>query len=243
MNFLRALFLLLSLTGVSLRAASFDEAAAALSSPDYPKAAAALEKIIKVSGPSAARLYNLGNARFRMGEIGPAILAYEKAALISPRDAGIVANLKLARDAAKSPASQPDRRWWEQPLHFLSLHEWSWLAAAGAVFVAVMICLAAFSKKYRAKSLGVMAAAVCLTVFSAAALVHRAGERSHAVITTADPNLRLSPFEAADSTGSLSSGTMVQVEKTENGWRYVSSLSGGIKGWLREKDAGMVMAP
>ncbi|MEI7988787.1 MAG: tetratricopeptide repeat protein [Chloroflexota bacterium] len=41
--------------------------------------------------------YNLGNAYFKQGELGKAILNYRRAQLISPRDADISANLNLCR--------------------------------------------------------------------------------------------------------------------------------------------------
>ena len=40
--------------------------------------------------------YNLGNAWFRLGELGPAILHYERARRSMPRDDDLAANLALA---------------------------------------------------------------------------------------------------------------------------------------------------
>jgi len=41
--------------------------------------------------------YNLGNAYFRMGDLGRAILHYERARMLSPTDRDVRANLELAR--------------------------------------------------------------------------------------------------------------------------------------------------
>jgi tetratricopeptide (TPR) repeat protein len=238
----RLLLILLAFAGLA-RAASFEEANAAFSAGDYQKAAAAYEAVIAEDGPSAARLYNLGNARFRLGEYGPAILAYERAAVLAPRDADIRANLKTAREAAESPSSLPDLKWWETPLHWLSLAEWSWLAAAGAVMVALLIIAAALSAKHRARALIASGFVLLLTALSGAALYIRRGEKARAIVTAAEPKLLLSPFAAAGSAGTLKPGTMVLVEKTERGWHYVRTLSGGVKGWLPEAEAGMLMMP
>jgi tetratricopeptide (TPR) repeat protein len=42
--------------------------------------------------------YNLGNAYFRMNELGKAILCYERARLLIPRDADLNFNLRYAGD-------------------------------------------------------------------------------------------------------------------------------------------------
>ncbi|HZE89941.1 MAG TPA: tetratricopeptide repeat protein, partial [Verrucomicrobiae bacterium] len=46
---------------------------------------------------SAALEYNLGNALFKAGRLGPAILAYERAARLDPKDADARANLEYLR--------------------------------------------------------------------------------------------------------------------------------------------------
>ena len=43
-----------------------------------------MKSVLAQEGPSAAAYYNLGNARQRLGNIGPAILAYERARLLTP---------------------------------------------------------------------------------------------------------------------------------------------------------------
>ena len=59
----------------------------------FAEAAAAYEKI----EPKTAHVYyNLGNAWFRQGKLGEAILNYERARRLAPRDPDILANLKFA---------------------------------------------------------------------------------------------------------------------------------------------------
>ena len=59
----------------------------------FAEAAAAYEKL----EPKTAHVfYNLGNAWFRDGKLGLAILNYERARRLAPRDPDILANLKFA---------------------------------------------------------------------------------------------------------------------------------------------------
>ncbi len=62
----------------------------------FTEAAAAYESIIAQGYVSTALYFNLGNARYRLGNIAGSILAYERALRLSPGDADIQFNLKLA---------------------------------------------------------------------------------------------------------------------------------------------------
>ena len=54
-------------------------------------------KLIKQGYEGTSIYYNLGNAHYRLGKIGYAILYYEKALKFSPSDEDIKHNLSLAR--------------------------------------------------------------------------------------------------------------------------------------------------
>jgi tetratricopeptide (TPR) repeat protein len=66
----------------------------------FAEAAQAYEQLIQQSVHDSAVYYNLGNAYFRLGDIGQAIFNYQRAAQLAPRDADIQANLALARAQA-----------------------------------------------------------------------------------------------------------------------------------------------
>jgi len=60
----------------------------------FTEAASSYEKI----EPKTAHVYyNLGNAWFRLNRLGPAVLNYERARKLAPRDPDILANLKFAQ--------------------------------------------------------------------------------------------------------------------------------------------------
>ena len=55
----------------------------------YREAAATLEEEIKTSGESSTRYANLGNCYYLLGDLGHAVLSYERATLLDPRDKAI----------------------------------------------------------------------------------------------------------------------------------------------------------
>lgn len=76
----------------------FKDANRAYSEKDYAAARDLYLKIADEGGvKSSPVFYNLGNAYFHLGELGNAILYYERARRLSPRDRDILRNLKVAR--------------------------------------------------------------------------------------------------------------------------------------------------
>lgn len=72
---------------------SFPEANLKYQAGDFEAAAVGYEKAIASGRASGAVYYNLGNARFRLGEKGKALLAYERALKKMPRDKDLRWNL------------------------------------------------------------------------------------------------------------------------------------------------------
>ncbi|WP_449437698.1 tetratricopeptide repeat protein [Pedobacter steynii] len=62
----------------------------------YKEAAQSYEEVLKDGYKSADVYFNLGNAYYKMGEMAPAILYYEKAYKLTPGDQEISLNLQLA---------------------------------------------------------------------------------------------------------------------------------------------------
>jgi tetratricopeptide (TPR) repeat protein len=239
--------LLLSAGARVAAAATLEEANALFNAGEFAKAASACESLIESGGPTASRLYTLGNARYRLKEYGPAILAYERAALLAPRDPDVRANLKLARKSAASYDETALNSWWEKGLHELSLHEWSWVAVTGVALPALAALLwgfAGFSRPWAKRSaVTALTVGILAGLLGGFALWYRRGETKLGIVTAAAPALRLSPFPEAGSAGSPGTGRTVQLGDRSNGWVYVTVPGSTLSGWLPEKDAPPLMMP
>ena len=238
-------FLAALLLAIAARADTLEEANALYAGGDYAKAASACEALIESEGATASRLFNLANARYQLKEYGPAILACERAALLAPRDADIRATLKLARDAASVHDEVPPGTWWEQVLHWGSLHEWSWLAISGALLVAAAALVSGFLGLRRAWLNRVVLASLSggflLIALSHFVLWARREEGKLAIVTAAKPVLRLSPFPTADEAGSCGTGRAVYPGERVNGWVHVTLRGTTTTGWLRESELAQLM--
>ena len=239
----------MALLAVISRAATLEEVNALYAAGNYGGAATACEELIKGEGASAARLYTLGNARMQLKEYGPAILAYERALLLAPRDSDIRANLKAARNAAEVAEERSGLPWWEYPLHWCSLSEWSWVTITTAVLAGAVLVVAGFAGAVRRRAwipvmLPVLVVSLLFGSLAGFALWHRRGERDLGVVTSAGKaTLRLSPFASAGAAGECNPGRTVVLGDRVPGWVYVRPTGSSTAGWLPEREAPALMIP
>ncbi|WP_373652350.1 tetratricopeptide repeat protein [Schlesneria sp. DSM 10557] len=84
----------------------------AKSTEDYLKSASELESIVADGYRNGAVYYNLGNAYFRAGQFGRAILNYRKARSYLPTDPYLKANLEQALAMAPGRLTEVPQPWW-----------------------------------------------------------------------------------------------------------------------------------
>ncbi len=243
---LRGLFCF-GLLGSALHAAessAFEAANHSFQAGDFSSAAAAYEKCLTSEGPHAAIFYNLGNAYQRLGQYGPAILAYERARLVTPRDPDLLANLTLARKAANAieePARDPRL---DAVLGYLSRNEWSWLVVGAALSLGgLALIVGAMGVSRRGLRPYVFTAAGLagvVLVAGAAALYLRRDEANRGVVLSPDAAVRLSPFEKAEALGVPGCGRFVRLGEKSGGFYYVDVPASQLHGWLASKDVAAV---
>lgn len=224
----------------------FDRANAIFEAGDFANAAAAYEEIIMNHGPRASVYYNLGNSHLRMEDYGRAILAYERARLLSPRDPDLRSNLALARKTAaafeEDPALHPRLA---AALHFLSRNEWSWLVAGGAILLGLLGLLGGVVRVRRGWMTRVISIsaviAVLLIVAGSVALYLRRADAARGVIVSADAVLRLSPFETAESVATPPPGRTVMLGEKSGDFRFIEIPGTNLQGWLADKDVSPII--
>ena len=84
----------------------------AKSPEEFRESAAVLESIVADGFRNGAVYYNLGNAYYRAGDFGRAILNYHKAKPYRPRDPLLEANLRQALASAPGKIAEPPKPWW-----------------------------------------------------------------------------------------------------------------------------------
>lgn len=69
------------------------DADSAYNADNFRQAADIYREVIRVEGPSSKLFYNLGNSYYRLGEMGKAVIAYERALRLDPSDKDVRNNL------------------------------------------------------------------------------------------------------------------------------------------------------
>src|SRR4051812_8430889 len=80
----------------------FAQANQAFDQGRYQEAVDGYQELVRSGQWNAGLFYNLGNAWFRLGDFGHAILNYERALALEPRHPEAQANLRLAQDEARA---------------------------------------------------------------------------------------------------------------------------------------------
>ena len=124
----------------------------AKSSDDYRMCARELESITIDGFQNGAVYYNLGNAYFRAGDYGKAILNYRKAKPLRPRDSYLEANLQQALAKAPGRLAELPAPWWSHVLFWtdwLAFPQKVQLTALGFVLVAALSVIAVLVRRSR----------------------------------------------------------------------------------------------
>ena len=209
---------------------TFADAAKAYDENRLPEAIAGWQALADEGQALPEVLFNLGNAYYRHGDLGEAILAYRRAQRLAPRDPDIRANLGFAAQSAgiELPARKP----LAGLLLDFSRAEWRGFGAACfwllAGALAVWIAWPRFRFAARPAA-GVLAALLLLALAGLA--LHRDLDRTpEGVVMAAGQKVLSSPLETATPLLAVPAGAIVRMRENRGTWIEVEI--GETRGWL-----------
>jgi tetratricopeptide (TPR) repeat protein len=216
---------------------------------DFAAAADAYEAVLAAGFDSPDLHYNLGNAYFKIGELGPAILAWERALERAPGDADVAANLGLARSLTADVVEPLPRLW------LVSVISWwvdllprgllivtvagAWLLATGATIARV---LARGRKARRRAGWLAIAGGVAVVVLGMNLAVRELGlaRPDRAVILAEAVPVRSAPADDDNLTlFEVHEGTVVRIDQRAGEWAEIV-LADGKVGWVRADVFGVI---
>ncbi len=206
----------------------------------FKEAISGYEALIRAGQWSANVFYDLGNAYFRTGDFGRAILNYERALALERHHPEATANLQIARDEAHALEIQPSSL--ERYLQFASVNQYS-IAAATAFWLAIFAMFALIFKQRR--SARAIAVSICCLLVLVAALyaiftLERGSKgQALAVVTGKDVQARLATADTANSVLALPAGSEIKILSTRGDWIY-AALPNNLRGWIPAKNAEQV---
>ncbi len=204
---------------------------------DFVEAIKLYEEILSSGKESSQLYYNLGNAYFKSNKLGKAILNYERALRLSPRDRDIIENLELARTLVKDKIETPQPGFILSLILFfyekLNLDELTLITSIFYLLSILSLILSIFLINQRRRNLvfSVISAAIFLifAIFFVARLNRNFSKE--AVIIVEKVDVRSGPKEDFSLQFTLHEGTRLKIVNERESW-YEIGLSKDLKGWL-----------
>ena len=241
----RLLILLLLLLGCSACApqatsgARIAEANQLYETGQFVEAAVAYQALADAGVEDGTLYYNLGNAHFKAGDLGYAILNYRRAQILLPRDPDVSANLQLARAQTTDRLEDEDGGALVAFVH-RALVEWTTLDEAAAITLGLWVLLCALAvaailwprgRQGLGYVIGVVAVLLVLGLLSVTIRVADARGGNPAVVVAQSVETRSGPGTDYVAEFTLHAGAEVRVLEQRESWARVA-LPGDLQGWL-----------
>lgn len=235
---LGAMLIINSLLFAQETQSAFDKANTAYAEGQYEEAAKGYEALI-AEQPNAVLYYNLGNARFKQGELAQAILNYERALRLKPGYKDAQYNLKFAQSKITDNIVEQDffLSAWIRAIRN-SLSESTWFILSICLFiiglVGILVFLLSRETWIRKTAFHIGWIALLFSLIgglNAGSLHKRDTLRDEAIITQGVVNVKSSPDRSGTDLFTVHEGTKVTIRETIGEW--VNVRVGSNEGWLR----------
>jgi tetratricopeptide (TPR) repeat protein len=195
------------------------------------------EALARTGRWSANLFYDLGNSYFHTGDLGRAILNYERALALDRRHPEAQANLRIVRDEARALEIAPAGG--ERFAQFTGANQYAIAAAISLWLGLFSIVWWIFSK--RRSTVPITFSILGLSVFALAVLsifwIENGNKgRGFAVVTENNVEARLATADNARSVLALPPGSEIRILSKRGDWIY-AVLPNDLRGWIPAKSA------
>jgi len=222
----------------------FDSGKEAYKSENYQEAIRLWQEILENGDHSAELYFNLGNAHYKLNNIGPSIYYYEKALQLDPYDLDIQNNLAFAENA-KVDAIEPlpqtvFKTWYKSVSGVFNYNGWAINAVIFSFLFVLLFLLYYYAGSERKKRL--LFAASIATIFFLVASITLAfmtysddQKNNPAVIFSEKVEVKDAPSVGGEVNFVIHEGTKVQILDRDDEWVRVR-LEDGKDGWVPLSD-------
>jgi len=235
-------------TAIANYAEMWDEANRLYSEKQYRDAVAKYEEILANEGFSAELHYNLGNAYYRINEIGFAILHYERALRLKPFYADAIHNLEFVNQKVVDSIEPANhfflKKWTDLLLKLMSPNGWFMFSVP--FFIVALICflIFIFGRSRIIRKSGFYFGAVFmivsfLTLSFSAIKINRLKNQNEGIIMTGAVVIKGSPDRSGTDLFQLHEGTKVAITSSLGDW-YEIKLSNGNVGWIQKQNIEII---
>jgi tetratricopeptide (TPR) repeat protein len=212
----------------------------------FDLAIADYEKILAQGIEGGPLYYNLGNAYFKSGSLGKAILNYIRAKRFMPNDADLKSNLKYAQSLIKGGTVAAQRNWFQR-LFFgiagsFSLNGITLFSSVLYFLFCISVGLLILSKNFKKPLAAICAAVFAFFILSSAIFLNRFYDQFYvreAVVIMESVDSKFEPLDNATTYFSLSEGEIVYVLQSKLYWVKIRR-SDNKQGWVKKQYIDLV---
>lgn len=229
--------------GISASAVTKQNADAEYTKGNYQQAIKDYEDLLK-NGVSPEVYYNLGNAYYRTDNITKAVLAYERAHLLSPGDDDINFNLQFARSKTIDKITPVSEMffvtWYKALVNFTSVDNWAKTGILSIILALVLVLVYLFAPQLLLRKVGFFGGVFFFVVFLLSSLFayqqkQMLVNRTGAIVVAPTVNVKKTPSRQSADQFVIHEGTRVDItDRSMNGWRGIR-LADGRDGWIETK--------
>ncbi len=238
-----ALFLMVTI-GFSQDEETFQRAGSLYNQEKYQEAIDAYRSILDTGQESASLYYNLGNAHYKVSNIGPSIYYYEKALELAPNDEDIQNNLAFAQKATIDSIDVIPEGFISRTINgfttMFSYDSWAWISVVCMLLFVTLFILYYTAHTSTKKRLFFVSSWLLLFVgiFGVIFAYNQYNflkNNQFAIVFAQETTIKSEPNLRSEEVFELHEGTKVKVIETVNNWKKIKLEDGKI-GWIPAED-------
>lgn len=211
---------------------------------EYKKAVAEDESILAEGFKSGNLYYNLGNAYFKGGDLGRAVLNYERALRLMPRDSDLVSNYRLAKSLVKQKNPSEKRmivlKWLDRGMEYITLRQAIIMATFLYFILVIYIIVTRVFKKYKSFSIPIIILILLLFITVLVPLAKKLEDfETGGVVVAKITDARFEPEKDAMVHFPLYEGMKVYITRRKGDWYKVSRPDGKL-GWVDRSEVSLI---
>ncbi len=218
--------------------AKFIQAGLAYKEGDYDQAVGLYQDILSLGLESGEVYYNLGNTYFKDGDLARAILYYERARRLIPRDGDLISNFQYVLSLVKN-LSIPDRDTFSQKILMGIIDQCTFEEVAIVIYVLFLLLgMTHLVSRYRdwpRKQTGILMAGILFFELSAIGFfISKEEVQKDWAIIIMEGDARYEPREEATTHFQTQKGWKVRMLSEEGAWVKIQREDGKV-GWIKKE--------
>lgn len=218
----------------------FEQGKSLYKAEKYQEAITSWMKILDHEKHSSELYFNLGNAHYRLNNIGPSIYYFEKALLLAPNDRDIENNLSFAENARVDAIDPLPKtffyNWYHTISDLLTFDGWAYTSVFFVFIFVLCFLMYYFSYSEIIKRFFFVSSAISLfplvmSLSTAFSTYEDAIKNNPAIILAESSDVREAPNLRSEISFIIHEGTKVQILEIDADWGLVE-IANGKEGWI-----------